>query len=395
MSVGLLRWADRYLGILACWLLTWHRRTLGRLLARRSADPPRALLVIKLLGLGSVLLTGPVLRGLKTAFPDARLFYLTFAENRWAAEALGLADEVWTVSSRGLGRLLKDYLAFRRNCRRERIDVCLDLEFFSRLPAVLTYLSGAPRRVGFWERALSSGDLFTARGKYNPYRHVTENFCSLAEQVGAPCAPAELVTPRLGDADLAAARAKLSDCGLGPDEPFVVLSPNVSDLGAELRRWPQDRWAKLADRLWQEGLPTVVIGAPSDVAYVDEILAQCAPETRVRSLAGQTTLGEAAAVISLAGALAACDSGPVALAECLGTPVAVLFSTETPVIFGPRGPQSRVLYKGLYCSPCLSVYNEKIVDFVCDNRCMLDITVDEVLQAVVDVVRRPEARHEQ
>lgn len=388
MNVAFMRFADRVLGTLACHLLTGHRRTLGRLFARCPVDPPRAILVIKLLGLGSVLLSGPTQRALKQAYPGAKLFFLTFAENRWVAEALGLADEVWTISSKGVGSLLRDYRQFRRRCRQERIDFCLDLEFFSRLPVVLTYQSGAPRRFGFYERGRSCGDLFTDRGTYNPHRHVAEIFGSLAESAGAPCDAQTMVAPRIAAEDLASAREKLTGAGVTPDTAFVALAPNVSDLGAELRRWPQERWVQLADRLWSErGLSTVIIGGPSDVSYVDEILAQCAPETKVCSLAGKTSLGEAAAIIKLAGVLAACDSGPAALAECLGTPLAVLFSTESPTLFGPRSPSSRVLYQRTYCSPCLSVYNEKIVDFVCDNRCMLQITVDEVLRAVLEIVR--------
>ncbi len=385
-----MRLMDRYLGVVACWLLTGHRHTVGRLLGRGQVQPPQAILLIKLWGLGSVLLTGPVQRALKQAYPQAKLIFLTFAQNRWAAEALGLADEVWTIGTRGLLGALSDLSTVLRRCRREHVDLALDLEFFSRLPAVLTYLSGAPRRLGYWARGKSCGDLFTDRCAYNPYRHVTEIFGALAELAGAPCDAATPVAPRVEAADLASVRDKLRAAGLADDAAFVVLSPNVSDFGAELRRWPQERWAELADRLRSEaGLPCVMVGAPSDVAYVDGIAALCAPATGVHSLAGQTSMGELAAVLSLAGALAACDSGPVALAACLDTPTVALFSTETPVLYGPRGPHHRVIYKGLYCSPCLSVFNDKVVDFTCDNRCMQDITVSEVLAAVREIARIP------
>ncbi len=385
-----MRLVDRFLGVLACWLLTAHRRTVGRLFRRRPADPPRAILLIKLWGIGSVLLTGPVQRALKEAFPNARLLFLTFAPNRWAAEALGFADEVWTIRTNGLGAALADLAAFRRGCRRERVDLCLDLEFFSRLPVVLTYLSGAPRRIGFFARGISAGDLFTDRCNFNAYRHITESFCALAEKAGARCEPDLPVAPRVETADLEAVQGKLAERRLSAGQPFVALSPNVSDLGAVLRRWPEDRWTELANRLSSElGLASVFVGAPSDVGYVERIVERCASGTRVCSLAGQTTLGELAAVISLASALVACASGPVPLAECLGTPTAALFGTETPVLYGLRGEQHRNLYKAPYCSPCLSVYNEKIVDFSCDNRCMRDITVDEVLAAVRDIIRTP------
>ncbi|MEI6501880.1 MAG: glycosyltransferase family 9 protein, partial [Armatimonadota bacterium] len=206
---------------------------------------------------------------------------------------------------------------------------------------------------------------------------------------GAPCDPGTPVVPRVTPEELAAAHALLAECGLPEGAAFVALSPNVSDLGAELRRWPPERWSELADRLWSEvGLPSVFVGAPSDVEYVATILNRCATDTRAHSLAGRTSLGELAALVSLAGAVVACASGPVPLAECLGTPTVALFGTETPVLYGLRGEQHRTLYTRPYCSPCLSVFNEKKVDFTCDHRCMAEITVGEVLQAVGEIVRR-------
>ena len=57
-----------------------------RLLRRRPRAPVRRILVIKFLGLGSVLLATPMVRRLRALYPDAHIAFLTFDTN---AELVG------------------------------------------------------------------------------------------------------------------------------------------------------------------------------------------------------------------------------------------------------------------------------------------------------------------
>jgi len=377
-----MRLLDRYVGIFGCWLLTWHRRLAGLFLRRPPVTEPRHILVIKLWGLGSILLTGPALRAIKQRYPDARLTFLTFPENVSAVAMLGLADDIWTFDTRSLLRVLAWVNGFRRRCHREHVDTVLDMEFFSHAPMILSVLSGARRRVGFFMRGIYRGDLLTDRCNFNPYRNVVEIFCCFAGRIGAPCDDFSYVRPQVAAEDAVAASELLAQCGLPREAPLVALNASVSELGEELRRWPQERWAELADRLVEEaGAAVVFVAGPSEVPYINATIAAAKRRDMICSLAGKTSVHQLAAVLQLASAVVSCASGPVPLAACLGTPTVALFGSETPVLYGPLGEQHRTIYKGPYCSPCLSVYNEKIVDFTCDRRCMLDITVDEVLAA--------------
>src|SRR6202022_940998 len=66
-----------------------------------------------------------------------------------------------------------------KRIRELQIDAAVDLEFFSRSSAALTYLSGARSRVGFhtfFGEGPSRGDLMTHRLLYNPYIHTSQNF---------------------------------------------------------------------------------------------------------------------------------------------------------------------------------------------------------------------------
>ena len=58
-------------------------------------------------------------------------------------------ENVFTLRNDSLGRLLADALGSIRALRRLRIDTVLDCELFSRVSAILSFLTGAKRRVGF------------------------------------------------------------------------------------------------------------------------------------------------------------------------------------------------------------------------------------------------------
>jgi ADP-heptose:LPS heptosyltransferase len=98
--------------------------------------------------------------------------------------------------------------------------------------------------------------------------------------------------------------------------------------------------------------------------------------------AGDLSLGELIALLQQSTLLLTNDSGVMHIASAAGTPVVGLFGPESPKMYGPSGP-SRAIYKSLSCSPCLNMYNAKL--FVCpyQARCMREISVEEVIDAVV------------
>jgi ADP-heptose:LPS heptosyltransferase len=81
------------------------------------------------------------------------------------------------------------------------------------------------------------------------------------------------------------------------------------------------------------------------------------------------------------------DSGPAHFAAAAGLPTIVLFGPETPKLYQPLG-NSRAIYAGLACSPCVSAHNHRKTACT-DNVCMQAITVEEVYAAVADVLSGP------
>jgi ADP-heptose:LPS heptosyltransferase len=274
-----------------------------------------------------------------------------------------------------------------------RVDLVFDLEFFTRYSALLAYLSGAPNRVGFWSRLTWRGDLLTHPVYYNATKHISRIFVALAEAVGQPWDEAQdflPLLPKLSPAPEASAsvEARLRAEGLDPAKPLLLVNPNASPLCFE-RRWMPERFAQVVDKL-QAGDPrlqAVFIGSGSEQPHTAHVASLCQGSGPRAVLAGGLSLRELLALLEKGKLLLTNDSGPLHLATLAGTPTLALFGPETPALYGPLGGRQKALYAGVYCSPCLNVFNSKTAPCKGDNICMQAFQVNQVLGACQELLQ--------
>jgi lipopolysaccharide heptosyltransferase II len=239
--------------------------------------------------------------------------------------------------------------------------------------AALALRSGARERIGF------GGGLpaitYTARVSRPGTGHEVERLLALAG------GESESPPVRLGltAADYAAADSWLAAHAVAPG--FVALAPG-SIWGT--KRWPH--YPELAAAL---GRQAVIIGSREDDALANSIVAACG---RAVSAAGGLSLRESAALIQRAAVLVTNDSAPLHLATAVGTPVVALFGPTVPEFgFGPRRHGDIALgMEGLECRPC-----SRHGPATCPlghHRCMRELSVDQVLQAVARIASREESR---
>ncbi|MGZ9204857.1 MAG: glycosyltransferase family 9 protein, partial [Nitrospira sp.] len=79
--------------------------------------------------------------------------------------------------------------------------------------------------------------------------------------------------------------------------------------------------------------------------------------------------------------------GAMHIAAAMGTPVVALFGPTYPRRWGPRGGPAQVIYKGLDCRAC-----NHPTCLRGDDRCMQQITVDEVFAAASRMLERTMTR---
>ena len=400
---GTLQRIDRIAGIPACGLLTIVRRIRDIFGSPAAGDPPRSILFIKLAEQGSTVLACDAIRAAVERVGRERVFFLVFEENRFILDALGLvpAENVLTIRTRSPGSMVASAVSRLAEIRRRRIDACVDMEFFARSSAAISYLTGARRRVGFhayFREGPYRGDLLTHRVLYNPHLHTSRAFATLvrALELDPRALPAFAFTPEPPGAlprfapreeDVLAVRRLLGELGVTPGSRLALLNANAGDL-LPLRRWDGENYVALARGLLEKfpGLFVGFTGAPDEERAVAGLVQEVG-SPRCVCLAGRTTLQQLLALYGLAEVLVTNDSGPAHFAALTAIDTVALFGPETPLLFSAPTPRHHAIWAGIACSPCVNALNNR--QTACrDNVCMRSISVEQVLAAASEILRR-------
>jgi ADP-heptose:LPS heptosyltransferase len=361
--------------------------------AKRSTTPPdevkgvegapRRILAIKLYGLGNIAMILPVLAALRRAYPDVEVEFLSLDENRSLLERSGLVDRVISVKANGYVGLAIDLLKAFLGLRRSGYDLVLDFEQFIKLSPVITYWTGAPRRIGFNTDGQGRGALYTTRVVYRDGDHMSEVFMRLLRPLGIERSddPLDL---EIYDEEVQAVDRFLADAEVSRGQrPLVVVhvgsGPNFYKLA--LKRWPPGDFGKLCDRLIQErGAHVVFTGkGEEESGLIQEALGVMKHDAT--NACDRLSIGELLALLDRADLTITNDTSVMHLATLVGSAVAAFFGPTDPLQYGPRNRHDLVLYQDLYCSPCLTNYNLKI-SYCTNPVCIRSIGVDETFSRI-------------
>lgn len=326
---------------------------LGRLL-RRDHDPrPRgSILVLKLLGGGSLVQAGPALLGLKHAYPGARLSLLTTRRIAPFAALLGVFDRIFALDDRSLLRLAGS--AARSWPQLIGVDTVIDLEVYSRLSTVLSLLTLARNRVGFyleaafWRRGLHTHLLF-----FNRFSATHRFYDQVARLLGA--------APATREACEEALRRELPPAP--PREPGrrrVAIGHACSDLARE-RMLSPSQWRTLLERRGGlAGAEVHVLGGADDRNDAEALIAACAPhlpDAAWHDPCGRLRLEQSLALLGSSDEFIGIDSALLYFARLLGVPTTSFWGPTDPATRLQAFPGARdtVHYQKIACSPCIHV----------------------------------------
>lgn len=372
MSFAWMRRIDAWIGKPLIRLLGIFTRRARSLYGDRTPEQlPKRVIVTKFIGLGSVVLSLPLLKALKEQ--GAEIAFWSFEGQADLARFSGYVDEVLTVRA-SLTRFLPTLLSSWWAARRFKPDAFLDLEPTANFTAILARMSGARIRVGFISAKPVREALFTHLVALTPERHMIENNLWMARRLGFET-EAEAALP--ATPDISRIRNFLPAMAA---RRRITININSSDLSWH-RMWPEDRWVALCDQLLDDrSVDLVFPGTASERDRVQSVVARLKDPSRAFNLAGETRLVELLRILKDSELVVSVDSGIMHLASWTGTPLVALFGPETPRLYAPRTRSASVIWAGLPCSPCLSVAADKITRCR-DNQCMKMISPEQVLMA--------------
>ena len=288
--------------------------------------PPKRILVVATRRIGDVLLTTPLIRSLRRAWPEARIDALVFAGTEGILAGNPDLDEVITVAPRPpLPQHLRLVLRLWRS-----YDMALSTIPGDR-PTLYARIAGR-RCTGLvaaggkqrWKRWLLSQS-----AQFDNFdTHTVLMNLKLADLLGVPRCHEVAATWRAEDE--AAVRNAL------PFDPqaqaYAVLHAHPMYV---YKAWRREAWGELAGWLNRQGMRVVLTGGGSaeEVAYVRGLL-ELLPRDTV-DVAGKLNLSGVAYLLSKARAYVGPDTVVTHLAAAAGTPTVALFGPSNPVKWGP------------------------------------------------------------
>jgi lipopolysaccharide heptosyltransferase I len=338
---------------------------------------PSRVLLIKPSSFGDIVQSLPVLAALKRAWPDAAIDWAI--KRQWAEliEDHPLLHRVMPFPG-----AVSDVWRCGMSLRRQKYELVIDLQGLLR-SALCAMMTGCSTRAGFADSREGSSWCYSHRVVVSAgLIHAVDRYLDLVRQLGV--ATDRNVTFPLPErfnerdwADRLWARENLE-----PSQTIGVLHPTAR---WKTKRWPAERFARLADQLSEDGVRVILVGGSAEVDVTNEVRRQMKHDAL--NLGGATTLRQLAALLRRANLLVTNDSGPMHLAAALGTPVVALFGPTDPRRVGPYGAGHLVLRKGVDCSRCSRDRCAR------DGACMRAIEVDEVAAAVRKTARAAGAKH--
>ncbi len=398
-DINIMRLVDRRFGIPVCFILGVAHR-IARLLSFSSHHwkNPRKILFIKPSEIGGIILSYPLLSRIKRDYPQAELFFLTFEVNQdlFAVWDVIPAENILTIRHDSILTIMKDALRVILRLRRMRIDVVFDLEFFSRFTAIISYLSGASKRIGFYPYSMEGlyrGNLQTHNIPYNPHLHISKMYLSMAQAIeqnekNAPdlvrnFRDGEIALPEFVPApgELKKMRTILAEQGFSGQGRLFLINPGEGRL--PLREWPLENYIEVVRRLLEAPQNYVVIAGTSNGKEKAERIHASIPDKRCFSLSGKTSLREMLTLFTMAEALITNDSGLAHLASLTKIKQFIFFGPESPQVFSPLTENIHIFYAHMPCSPCLSVFNHR--ESKCDHhRCLKAISPQEIYKVLAE-----------
>jgi ADP-heptose:LPS heptosyltransferase len=310
----------------------------------------RCILVLRLRAFGDTLLTTPTLRGLKKAYPNAKLSILLEPSMAQVVAGLPYVDEVIPYDrlawkKQGKWAELKGTVGMWFTLRKRRFDLVVDVLGTPRT-AMMAWMSGAPTRVGFgfrvrrlaynlvWEPSLDRK--YIADYTADALRALGHEPDSLA---------LDFYVPEQAQADM---DAWLATQGLasGP-KPLLIMGAG----GWDLKRYPLEKMATAVRAVLDASpRPAIFLWGPGEEGMAQELVKLSGAGAR---MAPPTDFQRMGALMKRSAVLLTNDNATKHLAVACGCPTVTIFGPTSDVAWHPpKDPKHLSVKLNLDCMPC-------------------------------------------
>ncbi len=323
------------------------------------------ILLIKLRGIGDVVLTTIVLDNIKSFLPNAKVDFLTDFPSVPILSPLSQLNKVIPFDRKSIINRIKLFFEIRKN----NYDLVLD--FFSNpVSAQITYFSNARFRAGFPYKGRAY-----AYNIYGPYErgkiHAADLHIELLRDCGFPITSKNL---HLGidENNMKYAKNFFEDNFTKSDIVFCIIPGG----GWQSKKCDPIKFAEIADEILRiyNRTKILLLWGPGDKNEAELIKKYMKKEA---ILAPNTSLGEMAAIIKRCSLVIANDSGPMHISAALRIPTLSINGPTDPRLQGPYGENNAwVRNEELGCIGCNLLQCPK------QHQCFIDLPVTKIIQKI-------------
>lgn len=384
MKTDFQRKIDRVLGRQLALLLNVLVRIVGKLLRiDHSLDKNfKCIVVCKYKGMGSIIQSTPLLQTLRKRYPKAKIIFVSTISNKGILQKMDMIDEALYLSDKNVFTLVRSIWLLLWKMWRKRPELYIDLEVYSNFSSLITTMSMAKNRVGFYLRSTHYRlGTYTHMMFFNNVLPISSIYLQAARLLDCDSYITDLYPLKSTHQEYT---QSLINIGLNGSKDFIAINSNASDLRLE-RRWSASQFQSLMEnlRLNFPNYQLVLLGAPAEAAYVSELYQAFAADDMVINIAGKTNIEELIFVIDKAHLMITNDTGPMHIAFATATTTVSLYGPSNSDHYG-HYKNNYVVQKAIYCSPCIHEFELSPCNG--NNQCMQQIGVADVMKEVMQAM---------
>ena len=354
-------------------------------------NPYKRILIINIYGIGDVLFTTPLLQALHQNFPEAKIDYIC---NRRALDILSPQafinecivyerDEWHKIKKQSLMRYLKKLLSFQKMIYERHYDLVFDLSLNSQF-ILLTFIARIKERVGLNYRNRSP--LLTRKIDLYGFedKPVVEYYLDLLPLLGCKPTTFPLSFP-VSKEDEEWARVFFKKNKINPKKKIVGIIPGGgASWGPDAvdRRWPGEKFAKLADKLIEKFCVQIILFGDSRERELCENVRR-SMQNACLVACGEANLGQFAAFLKACTLVILNDGGPLHIAMAVRSKVVAIFGPVNENVYGPYPPDgSTVVNHATLCRPCYKRFRRSQCDHI---SCLRQLSEENVLLKIEEL----------
>lgn len=342
------------------------------------------ILLIQLGDIGDVVWATPSILAVKSKYPGANVAVLV---HHGFGSLLEHDPSIYKVFEIQINKgpfldSIRRQLEFIKGLRQQHFDLVIDFRAGDR-GAITSFLTGAPIRaamfhrngVPFWRNLLFT-HLVVPPEPAAKIRGAAEQTLRIVRELGIE---EQSVVPRLWVSEEKKKRIAtiLDQEGISNTE---WISINLFSRW-KYKEWVLTKWVEIADWLWDEyRFPILLIGSPEEKPAAEAFKREC--RGSVSNLAGKTSLGELAALLSLSRHHIGVDSAAPHIAAAVGTPTITIYGPSDWIDWAPVGSRHRVITPDRQCAPC----HKKGCNGTGRSECLEELDTEKVKAAIEEAI---------